>query len=149
MTPHHRVAVVITKLRVMRPGQADEDLEVDLAVRPSYHELRRIVTPLLDGGTLEHVLVYVGPQPYLGEHFYRDMFVDEAGHAVLWELAPRDEFGGLRAARTRPGKNLARNERATELYLRNVRLHEPEKPDDPDYFIVGPAVLFTERRVWS
>ena len=135
---------MITKIVIMRPGAADETSSVELPERPSYLALKEVLKPLLDGGRLEHVLVYTGAVPFLDRRHYRDMFVDEEGHALLFELAD----DGLTAVQTRPGKNLPRNERATELYLRNVRLHEPEKPDDPKYFICGTAVLFPDRRVW-
>lgn len=135
---------MITKLRVMRPGEPGREVFAELPERPSYRELDALLRPLLDGGDLEHVLVYCGEEPWLGEAGYRDMFVDDEGHAQLFELAA----DGVTATRTRPGKSLPRNAAATALYLRNVRLHEPTKPDDPDYFIVGPAVLFPERRVW-
>jgi hypothetical protein len=118
---------MITRIVIMRPGAANETGSVDLPEPPSYRDLDRVLRPLLDGGDLDHVVVYTGAEPFLGEHAYRDMFVDEVGHE----------------------KNLPRNEAATTLYLRNCRLHAPEKPDDPDYFIVGPAVLFVDRRVWS
>jgi hypothetical protein len=116
---------MLTKIVIMRPGEPAETGEVDLPETPSYRELDAVLRPLLDGGTLEHVLVYTGEEPWLEEAGCRDMFVDEEGDAQL-----------------------PRNDAATELYLRNVRLHEPTKPDDPGVFIVGPAVLFPDRRVW-
>jgi hypothetical protein len=115
-----------TKMIIMRPGEPSEEREVDLAPQPTLRELDAVLRPQLDGGDLEHVLVYAADVPFLGKRGYRDMFVDEVGHR----------------------KNLPRNEAATELYCRNVRLHEPEKLDDPDYFIVGPAVFFPDRRIW-
>jgi hypothetical protein len=135
---------MITRIVIMRPGAADETGSVDLPEPPSYRDLDRVLRPLLDGGDLEHVLVYTGAEPFLGEHAYRDMFVDEEGHEKVFRPAADGS-----AVRDRAGKNLPRNEAATALNLRNCRMHEPEKPDDPDYFIVGPAVLFPDRRVWS
>jgi hypothetical protein len=135
---------MLTKLLIMRPGEPDETREVELPEEPTYPQLRELITPLLDGGTLERVRVYMGCRPYLGEHYYRDMFVDEEGRATLFRLAD----DGVTAVRDRPGKNLPRNEAATEIYLRNWRMHEPDQPDDPDYFIAGPAVLFIDRKVW-
>lgn len=134
---------MLTKIVIMRPGAPDETREVDLPENPSYRELDAVLRPLLDGGDLEHVVVYTGAVPWLGDKAYRDMFVDDEGHEAVFELGP----DGL-PRRSRRGKNLPRNDAATELYLRNVRIHEPEQPDDPDYWIAGPAVLFIERRVW-
>jgi hypothetical protein len=135
---------MLTRIIIMRPGEPQQKGEVDLPAEPSLGELHAVLRPLLDGGDPEHLQVYTGAVPWLGEAGFRDMFVDDEGHARLWEIA-RD---GVGVSRTRGGKNLPRNDAATELYLRNVRLHEPEQPDDPGYFIVGPAVLFVERRVW-
>jgi hypothetical protein len=100
--------------------------------------------PLLDGGDPEHVLVYSGARPYLGDRFYRDMFVDEEGQALLLRLTE----DGVSAVRDRPGKGLPRNEAATALYRRNVLMHEA--PSDPEShpWIAGPAVFFPDRRVW-
>ena len=134
----------ITRIVIMRPGAEDETSSVELPEQPSFIALDAVIRPLLNGGHLEHVLVYTGAVPWLGERAYRDMFVDEEGHELLFRLAD----DGVSAVRDRRGKNLPRNERATELYLRNVRLHEPEKADDPAYFICGTAVLFADRRVW-
>jgi hypothetical protein len=119
---------------VMRPGQADENHHVDLPARPSYRELDALARPLLDGADLEHVVVYAGSLPHLGERFYRDMFVDDEGQAVLLD--------------GRPGKALPRNEAATALYRRNVLMHEA--PSDPEShpWIAGPAVFFPDWRVW-
>ena len=135
---------MITKIVIMRPGAEDQIGSVELPKEPSFLELAAVIRPLLDGGHLEHVLVYTATVPWLGESAYRDMFIDEEGHVLLWRLAA----DGVTAVRDRAGKNLPRNERATELYLRNKRLHKPEAPDDPVYFICGTAVLFPERRVW-
>lgn len=119
-----------TKYIIMRPGQPDEERYADLSHPPAYGELRALIQPLLDGGDLEHVSVYMGDKPFLGKAAYRDMFVDETGHH----------------------KFLARNEAATILYLRNMRMHDPDAPYniyEPAYFIVGTAVLFPERKVWQ
>ena len=135
---------MITKIVIMRPGAEDQIGSVELPKEPSFLELAAVIRPLLDGGHLERVRVYTAAVPWLGESAYRDMFIDEEGHELLWRLAA----DGVTAVRDRAGKNLPRNERATELYLRNKRLHKPEAPDDPVYFICGTAVLFPERRVW-
>lgn len=46
-----------TTLTIMRPGEPDELRVFDLAEEPGYDKLRTILTPLLDGGELEHVTV--------------------------------------------------------------------------------------------
>jgi hypothetical protein len=73
-----------------------------------------------EGNNAEHVNVFVD-----GE--YRDMFVDEIGHA----------------------KDLPLNEAATVIYRNNVLVHEPGKyrPEELPY-IVGDAILFG-RKVWG
>ena len=86
---------------------------------PTFHELRDLIEPMLDGGDMEHVTVF-------WQGHYTDMFVDEVGHR----------------------KGLDRNERATDIYRANVLTHErhPPQPEDMPW-IAGPAVLF-DKRVW-
>lgn len=112
----------------MRPGQAIEVRDIG-NFEADYKSLRAILTPLLDGGDLEHVTVlasFDGKEP-LGR---MDMFFDETSEI----------------------KELPRNEFATKLYRQAAMMgRRPgvKPPKDPDELpaIYGPAVLF-ESRVW-
>lgn len=121
-----------TKIRWLHPFLDDFPIvegEVELAAEPSIDELHAILDPLLGTSHFEHVRVYVGDEPWLGPSAYRDMFVDEDGLA----------------------RGLERNEAATELYLRNWRMHNPAPHPAwamDQAAIVGPAVFFPERIVW-
>jgi hypothetical protein len=87
---------------------------------PVFELLRsHIMTALEPAEDYEHVNVF-----WQGE--YRDMFVDETGAL----------------------KGLPRNDKATTIYLNNMRTHDPENPAliDPPA-IYGPAVLF-DTKVW-
>ena len=66
----------------------------------------------------EHVNVLVGSR-------YTDMFVDEDGFT----------------------KNLPRNEKATAIYRNNWLTQHPNTDPEMMAFIVGPAVVFSDR-VW-
>jgi len=91
-----------------------------LPEKPGGQELRRMLSPMLDGADPERVNVWHGGT-------YTDMFVDEIGML----------------------KGLARNEQATAIYRANVLEHEPNPPDPEDMpAIYGTAVLFG-RKVWS
>jgi hypothetical protein len=141
------VRAMKTKLVIMRPGQAPhspgETCEVDLPARPRYHELVALVRPLLDDGLPEHVLVYTGSLPHLGERFYRDMFVDGEGHALLLRLAK--DGVTVRDGRAKACRAMRRRPR---LYRRNVLMHEAPSDPESHLWIAGPAVFFPNRRVW-
>lgn len=117
-----------TRILIMRPGQKNEQQEVDLPEDPGYHKLREIIAPLLDKGELEHVSVLAD---FDGGTQYKplDMFVDDRG--LL--------------------KHLPRNEAATTIYRRANLTGRSAAPkvDDPEMLssICGPAILF-DRRVW-
>jgi hypothetical protein len=108
-----------TELTIMRPGGSVDHLEVDLPQEPGFVALREVLTPLLDGGDLEHVTVL---------HWDRraDMFVDEVGKL----------------------KGLDRNEAATAIYRANWMEQHPEVDPQTLDAIYGPAVLFN-RIVWT
>jgi hypothetical protein len=110
---------MLTKMIVMVPGAAPREAMGDLPDEPGLDELRTLLTPLLNGGEMEHVSVL-----YRGRA--ADMFADENGVE----------------------KRLARNEEATAHYRRCSMYLEPEADPEQFPAIYGPAVLF-ERKVWS
>jgi hypothetical protein len=116
-----------TKIVVMRPGEPQQESEVELGDPPSIDELHAVLDPLLGTRHFEHVRVYAGEVPRLGVSAYRDMFVDEEG-AILGR---------------------ARNEAATVLYRRNWLMHEGVGAAEDIAAIYGPAVYFPDRVVWS
>lgn len=102
-------------MTILRPGKTPEEREVDLPPKPGYVALKALLTPLLDGGEIEHVYVsWVGKTS--------DMFVDDMGHR----------------------KGLPRNNIATDIY-RYYALRRPGTNPDFLPFIVGPAILFNRR----
>jgi len=109
---------VKTTYRVLRVGKKLERRSVDLPDQPGLGALRRVITPHLNGGRLEHVAV-------LHEGERRDMFVDENGIE----------------------KGLPLNPEATAIYRNNTMTQYPETDPEKLPAIYGPAVLF-DRRVW-
>jgi hypothetical protein len=107
-----------TTILIMRPGTDSEVIIVDLPEQPGYHELRNLLTPLLDGGDLEHVSVLHGTQR-------ADMFVDDEGVR----------------------KQLPRNDTATRIYRNNWLTEHPGTDPESLPAIHGPAILFS-RIVW-
>jgi hypothetical protein len=111
------------KMTIMRPGEKDEEQEIACDVdnygRPLWsQQLAPVVLKLLaPAAHYEHVNVFWNGT-------YLDMFVDEMGLT----------------------NGLPINPRATEVYLNNVRVHQPELLIDATS-IHGPAVLF-DRKVW-
>lgn len=115
--------LIATKLTVSRFGQPSQEIEVQLPLRPGYDEIKKLITPLIDGADLEHVSVLADPN---GGDNYRpcDMFVDDMGRL----------------------KGLPVNPEATEHYRRFSVLHRGENPESIPA-IHGPAVLL-HRRIW-
>lgn len=108
-----------TKLYIYRPGATGpEAKEVNLPPDGGYGELKEILTPLLDGGRLEHVSVLFNGKA-------ADMFVDDIG--VL--------------------KGLPRNDAATEIYRTNSMKWNPDQDPESLPAIHGPAVVF-DKPVW-
>ena len=110
------------KILIYRPGSAQpEERDVQLAANPSYQQLRDLITPLLDGGDLEHVSV-------LFEGRRADMFVDELGHV----------------------KNppLRMNKAATAIYRASKMKQQPHIDPEELNWIAGPAIVFSEI-VWK
>jgi hypothetical protein len=71
-----------TKYTVIRPDRPHETHEIDLPKEPRFERIEALVSPLLDGGNIEHVNVLAD---FEGGSDYRrsDMFVDERGHDKL------------------------------------------------------------------
>jgi hypothetical protein len=114
-----------TVMHIYRPGiEAPEVRVVELSGKPScwtLNDLLRGDDLLGAGAMIEHVSILVD-----GER--RDMFVDE---------------GGL-------SKGLPRNDAATAIYQAAVSNREhPELSMSDAAWLVGVAILFPERRVWS
>lgn len=107
-----------TKMIIMKANGTSEEREIDLPEDPGYDVLASLIRPLLDGADLEHVSV-LHDGP-------KDMFVDDDGLA----------------------KELPRNEAATRVYRNNWLTQHPEDAPETLPEIVGPAVLFPDRRVW-
>lgn len=106
----------MASIRIMRPGVEAEVREI--ALPTAYPAIRELITPLLDGGGLEHVTV-------LHDGQRADMFVDDES----------------------VGKGLPRNEAATAIYRNNWLTQHPDAEPESLPAIYGPAVLFSQR-VW-
>jgi hypothetical protein len=113
---------MLTAITVFRSSGEVAEMTIDMTERPTFAELRRIVTPLLHGAQMLHVRVL---DPVNGDDSL-DLFVDEIG--VL--------------------KRLTFNKKATELYRAAWLRDNPG--DDPGGlpYIAGDAVLF-RRKVWD
>lgn len=110
-----------TRYTVYCADGTQADYAIDLPKKPSYDELKDVISPYLNGGWLERVSV-------LEDGKQLDMFVDEEG--LL--------------------KGLPKNEAATAIYHNYWKTHHPdkyEKEKDRMSPIVGTAILF-HRRVW-
>lgn len=107
-----------TTLTVLFADGREETKEVDMALRPTLHDIRNVLTPYFGTAYTEHVNV-------LTDDGYTDMFVDEDGFA----------------------KALPRNEKATAVYRRNWLEQHPQVNPESMNHIVGTAVIF-DRRVW-
>lgn len=107
-----------TVLQIIPPTGEIQTVEVDMAPKPSLHDLEAVLNPYFGRAYTEHVNV-------LTNNGYTDMFVDEDGFS----------------------KSLSRNERATEIYRRNWMESHPNTEPEKLNFIVGTAIVF-DRRVW-
>lgn len=107
-----------TTYYVLRVGKKLEKRSVDMPDKPGFGMLRRVITPHLNGGNLEHVAV-------LHEGERRDMFVDDIGLLKALPLNPE----------------------ATAIYRNNTLTNYPDTKPESLPAIYGPAVLF-DRRVW-
>jgi len=110
-----------TKFQIIMPdGMILEDQFRFDRKPPSYKTLQGLLGPFVEG-QIEHVNVF-----YEGE--YRDMFVNETGMRDKLELNPK----------------------ATEIYLNNTKVHDPDryKQVKNRSAIYGVAVLFPEEKVW-
>ena len=96
----------------------EEVVETALPPRPNLHQLNKVMAPYFPNAYTEHVNVLVGSR-------YTDMFVDEDGLT----------------------KRLPRNEKATAIYRNNWLTKYPNTDPETLAFIVGPAVVFSDR-VW-
>jgi hypothetical protein len=113
---------MVTGVIVYLASGSTKELTLDLPEWPTLKELRSVITPLLNGGSMEHVRVL---NPAIPDDSL-DLFVDEIGHL----------------------KGLPFNEEATRLYR---AAHLATYPgDDPHElpWIAGDAVLFM-RKVWD
>lgn len=146
---------MLTKALVMHPGLPSRTVEVDLPENPSSAQLHAAVDPHLDGGKLEHVYVLADFEVEAcnrarirADYQPLDMFVDDSGAPMLLEW---QDVACTKAALTRKGKGLPRNEAATAIYRRATILGRTaiKYDGDPETLpaIYGPAVLF-DRRVW-
>lgn len=108
-----------TTLTILRPGAEPETVVIDMAPRPTLHDIQAVLFPYFGRAYTERVAI-------LGEDGKpTDMFVDENGHIT----------------------GLPRNEKATEHYRRNWLKQHPNAAPESLHFIVGTAVVF-DRRVW-
>ena len=108
-----------TTMTILQPDGTTVHVELDMAPRPSLHDIQAVLAPYFGRAYTEHVRI-------LGEDGeYTDMFVDENGLIT----------------------GLPRNEKATEHYRRNWLKQRPDTPPERLGFIVGTAVLF-DRQVW-
>ena len=96
----------------------EEVMETALPPRPNLHQLKEVMAPYFPNACTEHVSVL-----HNGRH--TDMFVDEDGFT----------------------KRLPRNEKATAIYRNNWLTKYPNTDPEMTAFIVGPAVVFSDR-VW-
>lgn len=117
---------MITRYRIMRPGELHVTGEVDWPEQPGYAAIKGLVEPIL-GGRLEHVTVLNDFDGSANER-RGDMFVDE--HSAI-DLATR----------------MPRNEAATAIYRRATLHREPHTAPETLPAIYGPAILFS-RRIW-
>ncbi len=110
--------MIQTGYTIIKADGSESEHTIDWPEEPGLAHLRALLTPILDGGRLEHVLVKWRDQR-------TDMFVDEQ----FFE------------------KNLPRNDKATDIY-RSYFLsgHPGENPENLSH-IRGTAILF-HRRVW-
>lgn len=112
-----------TRYTIMRPEEPNTGGEIDWPREPTFDQIDRLVRPLLNGASLEHVSVLADFKG--GLNFKRaDMFVDESGAM----------------------KDLPINGNATAIYRRHSIINKGAKADDLPA-IHGPAILF-ERIVW-
>jgi len=116
--------LIKTRLRLIRVDGTTQEETRELPPEPTYEQLRRYVQPLIGGGWMERVRVFIAFDQG-GTPGYLDMFVDEAS-AI---------------------SDLPVNWPATEIYRNNVMHHEPGTNAEGLPAIYGPAVLF-DRRVW-
>lgn len=111
---------------IIRADGSVEERAVEWPREPGYALIEELITPLLDGGLLEHVNVWLTKDYQPSEHGrYTDMFVDEES-AI---------------------KGLPLNEKATQIYRCNHLTHRPTADAESMPSIYGTAVLFDER-VW-
>ena len=106
------------RMTVYRTDGSEHVTETSLPPRPSLDQINAVLKPIFDGAYTEHVNVLVGSR-------YTDMFVDEDGLT----------------------KRLPRNEKATAIYRNNWLTQHPNTDPELMAFIVGPAVVFSDR-VW-
>lgn len=117
-----------TRMRILRTDHPPIERTEPLPAEPSLDMLKRLITPLLDGGDLERVAVL---NDFDGGHNWQptDMFVDESGAL----------------------KHLPKNPEATTIYRRATMLGRTGAPipRHPDQLpaIFGTAIVF-DRRVW-
>jgi hypothetical protein len=114
-----------TRIRIIRPGQADVHQDHELSREPGYEALKELITPFLGGAWMERVAVLADFDQAGAPPKPTDMFVDEDGHS----------------------KGLPRNEVATAIYRRHWLNQHPGTDPETLPHIVGVAVLF-DRRVW-
>jgi hypothetical protein len=111
--------LIDTPFQVLHPTDGIKPMAAMLPATPSLEQLHKIIDPHLDDGRMERVTVF-----YKGG--YRDMFVDEEFQA----------------------KGLRYNVVATGIYRAGYLAQHPDTDPCTLGAILGPAVLFTGRRVW-
>ena len=112
---------VKTTYRVIYPDGRVEHHRIDWPRAPKYDQINKLVRPLVDCDSIEHVSV-LHPEKSLRA----DMFVDEDGHA----------------------SQKPRNDLATAIYRANYIQQYPSVDPESLSFIVGNAVLF-DRVIWT
>lgn len=106
------------RMTVYLPDGSERVVETDLPPRPTLDQIKKVLEPIFGNNYTEHVSVLVDGQ-------CTDMFVDEDGLT----------------------KRLPRNEKATVIYRNNWLTQRPNTDPELLAFIVGPAVVFSQR-IW-
>lgn len=123
-----------TAITVLHPDGRREAMEIDLPEKPSYGKLARAMRPFL--GEYINRIGYLLPElmerlPALVKGEERDLVVCELGEVALSGRDP-----------------LPFNHEATKLHRAVTLAERPSADPDTLAKVCGPAVLFTDRKIW-